>query len=328
MGAFSLLGLGLPFAWKAASAGFEIGELGRVASPTVDIYPEPTFAANSTDLLWRDEVLPLSGALLGDEIPAHNRVWYEVAGRGFVHSSGIQPVLDQPNQPLEFVPYSGMLMEVTVPFTEAYWKPRTDSQFAYRFYYGSTHWVTGVSRDIRLEKWYRIFDDKYAYTYYAPATAFRAVPAQELSPISPQVPPQEKLIHVDLERQWVTCYEYGQLVFATKISSGRKFGERAYWTPEGEFITFRKRGSRHMAAGNRATGYDLPGVPWVSYFTENGVAFHGTYWHNDFGAPRSHGCINMTPQAAKWLYRWTNPRVPADEAEVWVNYGTQVRITA
>ena len=53
--------------------------------------------------------------------------------------------------------------------------------------------------------------------------------------------------------------------------------------------------------------FDLPGIPWVSYFTTGGVAFHGTYWHNDYGAPRSHGCVNVTSEDAKWLFRWSMP---------------------
>jgi lipoprotein-anchoring transpeptidase ErfK/SrfK len=81
-----------------------------------------------------------------------------------------------------------------------------------------------------------------------------------------------------------------------------------------------------MAAGNLASGYDLPGVPWVAYIDEEGVSFHGTFWHNDFGVPRSHGCINMTIDAAKWLYRWTNPVVPKHEQEVWKGHGTPVRV--
>ena len=47
------------------------------------------------------------------------------------------------------------------------------------------------------------------------------------------------------------------------------------------------------AADHRPAAYELPGVPWVSYFTGNGVAFHGTYWHDNFGSPTSHGCLNM-----------------------------------
>ena len=83
-----------------------------------------------------------------------------------------------------------------------------------------------------------------------------------------------------------------------------------------------------MAAGNRAFGdYDLPGVPWVSYINTWGIAFHGTYWHNDYGRPRSHGCINLTPEGAKWVYRWTMPHVPYDaELKYLQNHGTQVNI--
>jgi lipoprotein-anchoring transpeptidase ErfK/SrfK len=70
-----------------------------------------------------------------------------------------------------------------------------------------------------------------------------------------------------------------------------------------------------MADGDFAAPktFDLPGVPWVTYLTQKGVALHGTYWHNDFGKPRSHGCINVSSEAAKWLYLWTNPVVPFDQ---------------
>ena len=53
--------------------------------------------------------------------------------------------------------------------------------------------------------------------------------------------------------------------------------------------------------------YELPGVPWTCFFTEKGHAFHGTYWHDNFGSPMSHGCINMRNEDAKWLYRWLTP---------------------
>lgn len=83
-----------------------------------------------------------------------------------------------------------------------------------------------------------------------------------------------------------------------------------------------------MAAGDRAAAnsFDLPGIPWVSYFTEDGVAFHGTFWHNDFGKPRSHGCINLTPQAARWIYLWTNPVVPVDKDNIFEDNGTLVNV--
>jgi lipoprotein-anchoring transpeptidase ErfK/SrfK len=82
-----------------------------------------------------------------------------------------------------------------------------------------------------------------------------------------------------------------------------------------------------MAAGDlAASGFDLPGVPWVQYITEGGISFHGTYWHNDFGRPRSHGCINLSSSAAKWLYRWTSPEVPLKKEFVHGGRGTKVEI--
>ena len=71
--------------------------------------------------------------------------------------------------------------------------------------------------------------------------------------------------------------------------------------------------------------YELPGVPWVSYFTSTGVAFHGTYWHSDYGRPKSHGCINMRPEEAKWIFRWSLPEIAAD-VRLEAGYGTGVYI--
>jgi len=59
--------------------------------------------------------------------------------------------------------------------------------------------------------------------------------------------------------------------------------------------------------------YDLPGVPWVSYITIEGVAFHGAFWHANWGKVMSNGCINMKNDDAKWLYRWTTPVVPFNQ---------------
>jgi lipoprotein-anchoring transpeptidase ErfK/SrfK len=85
--------------------------------------------------------------------------------------------------------------------------------------------------------------------------------------------------------------------------------ERDFSTTPGEFQVFRKTPSQHMYGG--AVGddgsFDLPGVSWVSYFTTSGIAFHSTYWHNDFGVVRSHGCVNVLADVAKWVWRWSMP---------------------
>jgi hypothetical protein len=322
----SLLAMAVPFHWTRPRLTLEEGQLGRVAEATADVYREPSFVSARRRTVWRDEVLTLEGAVVGPAVPEHNRIWYEVAGLGYIHSSVIQPVRNEPNTPVARIPRTGQLMEVTVPVVDVLWHPRSDAEKVYSFYYETTHWIDGVSRDSRGRAWYRIADDKWALNYYARAEAFRPIPVSELTPISPDVPAEEKRIEVDLTNCWVKCHEGPSMVFTTRISPGELLSGGQSLTPQGDFVTFRKRHSRHMAVGNLASGYDLPGVPWVAYITREGVSFHGTYWHNDFGVPRSHGCINMTPQSARWLYRWTLPVVPSFEQEVWVDYGTRVQI--
>jgi hypothetical protein len=322
-----LLGLAVPLRWSRPVLESDEGQLGRILMEKSDIYLEPTFLSRHVKTLWRDEVHPIHSATIGDPWPATNRVWYEVGNLGYVHSSAVQPVRAELQEPAPYIPYLGTLTEVTLPFIEAYWEPSKKADHAYRFYYATTHWVNGLSWDQKGRAWYRIYDDRIAEHYFAMAEGLRVVPLSELTPISPEVPPAEKRIVVSLMDQNVRCFEGPTEVFSARISSGAKFEKGDYFTPTGGFTTFRKRGSRHMAAGNSATGYDLPGVPWVSYITQEGISFHGTYWHNDFGTPRSHGCLNMSPLAAKWLYRWTHPVVPGNLDELWTEAGTDVRIS-
>lgn len=321
-----LLGLAVPLRWTRPTLETSDGQLGRILIEKADVYLEPTFLARHVKTLWRDEVQPVLSAVLGDPRPETNRVWYEVENLGFVHSSAVQPVRAELQRPMRAIPYLGTLAEVTLPYIEAYWEPSKKAKHAYRFYYESTHWVNGLSWDQKDRTWYRIYDDRIGEHYFAMAEGLRPIPLSELTPISPDVPPAEKRIEVDLREQLVRCFEGATEVFTARISSGTVNDRGDAFTPTGGFTTFRKRGSRHMAAGNLASGYDLPGVPWVSYITQEGISFHGTYWHNDFGLPRSHGCLNMTPAAAKWLYRWTHPIVPGNLDELWTEGGTAVRI--
>jgi lipoprotein-anchoring transpeptidase ErfK/SrfK len=151
--------------------------------------------------------------------------------------------------------------------------------------------------------------------------------AEELAPISQQVPNKNKRLVVQLEEQLVIAYENNIPVFTAPVSTGAIFRAGTYSTPKGSFLTYYKRPSRHMAAGDiAASGFDLPGVPWVQYITKSGISFHGTFWHNDFGRPRSHGCINLSTFAAKWLYRWTIPEVPIHKIFSYGGVGTKVEI--
>ncbi len=177
------------------------------------------------------------------------------------------------------------------------------------------------------DPWYRILDDKWEFILYVAAAHLRIVPEEELVPLSPDIPPSAKRLEVHLSKQLVVAYEWDRPVFMARAATGTEFSNGRYLTPSGQHTTFHKRPSRHMAAGNlAANGYDLPGVPWIAYITESGIAFHGTYWHNDYGRPRSHGCINLTSKAAKWIYRWTLPVVPPDQQRVYEDFGTRVDV--
>jgi hypothetical protein len=113
-------------------------------------------------------------------------------------------------------------------------------------------------------------------------------------------------IDVDLEQQLVVAYEGREAVFATLASTGK--GENA--TPTGSFnITRKKRQTTMRSDRSKKQTYSVA-VPWPVYFNE-GFAFHSTYWHNNFGSPRSHGCVNLSPADAATIYRFVGPEMPA-----------------
>ena len=87
-------------------------------------------------------------------------------------------------------------------------------------------------------------------------------------------------------------------------------------TPPGEHRVARKYISLQMSGGTTGAGYDLPGIGWTSIFATGGVAIHSTFWHNNYGDPMSHGCVNVSPQDAKWIFRWNMPTVPVDPGMV------------
>jgi lipoprotein-anchoring transpeptidase ErfK/SrfK len=300
---------------------------GRVTGRTLWSYDAPDFTATRKNLYWHDLVIPIANTALGIDEAAYNRVWYEAQEGGYIYSGSVQPVRTILNEP-QHVSLKGGLGEVSVPFTEARLEPDSNAEVIYRLYYESVHWVKASAiHPVDGKIWYYLADDKIEQFYYVPAEHIRFIPDSELAPLSPEIPNEQKRVEVRLNDQLVLAYEANKLVFATRTATGGRLRSGTYTTPTGDFITFHKRPTRHMAAGDIASsGFDLPGVPWVVYIKDNGISFHGTYWHNDYGRPRSHGCINLTPQAAKWLYRWTTPTVPPDKELAYGFVGTKVEI--
>jgi hypothetical protein len=281
-------------------------------------YEQPSTSSKALGYYHTDTIIRIVEQRKGDPEPAHNPIWLRTA-EGWVHSSFVQPVRQQTNTPSLEVPPQGFLAEVTVPYTQA-WRLQEDRvKRSYRYYYASTHWVIAASTDQQGKAWYLIRDDLDQSTHYVLAQDLRRIPPEELAPISPNA--KEKRIEVDLAAQRMIALEDGQAVFSAPISSGINQGD----TPKGTYRIERKQPSCHMAE-TFGDAYDFPGVPWVCFISWTGVSLHGTYWHNDFGRPRSHGCINLTPEASKWVYRWTEPLAPAEKRLVKSNQGTLVLV--
>ena len=146
----------------------------------------------------------------------------------------------------------------------------------------------------------------------------RLVREAEVMVVEPSAPPEpiaegDRWIDVDLTRQVLVAYEWKQPRYVTLMSSGRSKApsrEQSYLTPKG---LFRIRG-KHLTStmDNDEPGeppYSLEDVPYVMYF-KGAYAFHSAFWHDRFGRPRSHGCINLAPYDAKWLFNWAGPDLP------------------
>ena len=313
---------------------FEDRYLVRVTTKSVSVYSKPDDTSVIVGQWFRDDLVTVYDEV-NSGTPAYNPIWYRVWG-GYMHRARLQKVNVLYNEPLSIIPEgTRQLGEVTVPYaqvmryTRAYgWQP-----LDFRLYYESVHWMDGIDEGPDGHPWYRIYDELVSVPYHVPAIHMHPIPPEELDAISPDVPFESKRIEVNLTTQVLTAYEYDQAALQTKISSGIVAGrytlkELSTKTPNGEFHIEEKMPSKHMGDGNLAADiddYELPGVPWTCFFTDVGHAFHGTYWHDNFGNPMSHGCINMRIPDAKWLFRWARPPHKAD-AIFNRGFGTLVKI--
>jgi len=115
-----------------------------------------------------------------------------------------------------------------------------------------------------------------------------------------------KSIVISLSQQALWAYEGDTVVLSTYVSTGKERFE----TPPGLFYVNSKLPVQDMEGVIGGEYYNVPKVPDVMYFTDRGHALHGTYWHDNFGIPMSHGCINLPMDVSKWLYDWTPVSTP------------------
>ncbi len=308
--------------WPPSEVDRQLPMLGRVATRAIYFYSDPQYSSQHLGILRRDTLLDLRDELVSPDGPAFNPRWYALS-EGFVHSGYIQRVDEHHlNRVLDRVPEEGLLGEITVPFSQAYRQVRdTDWQELYRLYYGSVHWITALQAGPDGAPWYELTDELLHVRYCVPASHVRPVAANELTPLSPEVPEKEKTIVVSVSEQILTAFEGDLPVMRTQVSSGVRTKTPPVngiptETPEGHFRISVKVPSKHMGDGKVTAdpeAYELLGVPWVSFFHQAGIALHGTYWHDNFGHRMSHGCVNLRNADAKWIYRWCTPPAGAQD---------------
>lgn len=309
--------------------------LGRIAATSLSVYSQPDDQSAIRFQRFRDEIVNIYYEVISDKSPKYNPLWYRVWG-GYIHCAHVQRVHVKLNTHNSHLPEGMHAIEVTVPYTQSYLNRQEGVwQELYRLYFGTIHWAVGIVEGPDGEPWFRIKDHLLFFDsldYYIPAKHARLIPAEETTPISQDVNPDSKRIEVSLSTQELTAYELDKVVLKTKISSGLDYqppGEVEWNTPTGTFHIQSKMPSTHMGGGqliNDPEAYILPGVAWVSFFEpKNGVAFHGTHWHQNYGIPMSHGCINMKTDEARWLYRWSIPVCDMTKMET-IGYGTLVHI--
>lgn len=301
-------------------------KLGRVCYGRWDLKAQPDYDAPAVGQVFDDQIVVWLREVVGRWPFRNNQKWIETPD-GYLWGAYIQPVHNLLNEPLLDVPQTtigpGLWVEVTVPYVDVsmvnppprhpYFRDRYEKQLPLRFYYSQILWVDQIrtTQDGRIE--YRV-NEKYGNRgdiYWADARAFRPLSPDEISPINPDVEDKRIVVDISRSRQILSCFEGNSEVYYCRVSSGQTDGA----TPLGTFSIWRKLVSIHMEGGTAVAGWDVGGVGWTNLFTSNGVAIHSTYWHNNFGEPESNGCVNVAPQDAKWIFRWTNPGVLPDPGE-------------
>jgi hypothetical protein len=135
----------------------------------------------------------------------------------------------------------------------------------------------------------------------------------------------DKWIHVDLDEQTLVAYQGDEPVFVTLVSTGKE--ESGHATPVGLFRIREKHVSVTMSGDDPVDGhYEVAEVPWTQFYHES-YALHGAYWHDTFGNTRSHGCTNIAPPDARWLFLWTTPQLPSGFQALRRAHGTYVYLT-
>lgn len=316
-------------------------KLGRICAggegARFDIKSKPDINSSVVGTVYRDDVIPWHREVVATnwDYTLPNQRWVET-DNGYVYSSYVQPVRDDKNQPITSLPtygdIKGMWVEITVPLSDltivqpasSFW---LRSSLKPRVYYGQVLWADDISQTADGKLMYRLtqrFGSAPDY-YWTPAEACKVIQPEDITPINPDA--TDKKVVVNLNRQTLSCMEGNDEVYYCRVSTGPKLSD-GWATEPGDHPVWRRLVSLHMSAGGGAgEAFDTPGIAWVSIFTSQGAAIHAAYWHNDFGLARSHGCVNVVPSDAKWIWRWMLPPVDYGKGDIVLKWNSDTPIT-
>lgn len=158
-----------------------------------------------------------------------------------------------------------------------------------------------IAREVEVD------GDRYVVAADGLALRRAEVRVARAAPRDERVPPRVRWVQVNLAEQTLIAFEGDRPIYATLVASGRE----GYETPRGVFQIKEKHLSTTMRGHDPDDGpYEVEEVPWTQYYWRS-YALHGAYWHDDFGRVRSHGCTNLAPVDARFLFEWTTPTLPA-----------------
>jgi len=327
----------------------EADQIGRVVVGVrrergiVDIKAKPDYDAATVGTYLEDEVVPCYQEVIGKWPFRNVQRWVETP-EGFVWAPNIQPVKNFPNQTMDALPEGreGIWMEVTVPWVNAelanppyrssWWKLMESKFFPPRLYYSQIVWVDRVEIRADGSSYYRV-NERFGNPgdiLWVPGEALRMLTEEDMAPIHPEAEEKQIVVDASMARQTLSCYEGGREVYFCRISSGAVPAETpltAYGSDG--FNIYQKFNSLQMSGGTNEAGWMIPGIGWASFFYPGGIAIHSTFWHNNFGEPTSHGCVNVAPEDAQWIYRWANPVVGYQEGfrdVAGTTVGTKVKV--
>jgi hypothetical protein len=229
-----------------------------------------------------------------DRVANDKGVFYMQRAGGWIYGEGARAALPYPFQGLQFSstprnPFGWVLEESQSRSAPGYNSPFTGHKF-HRFNIVQVYSVQIIDN----MEWNLVAPDEWLEA--------RQVARLDLQTVPPAGVTGGRWIDVNLFEQTLAVYDNNRLVFATVIASGVE----PFWTQPGLFQIYKKLDSTTMSGSfeaDRSDYYYLEDVPWTMYY-DNARAFHGVFWHANFGYPQSHGCVNMSIGDARWIYDW------------------------